>query len=67
MAKASTLAVASTTLPEAAYDEYGACEYADKPNIYRTTHFEPLGTVTDWPEATVIGPTDIADDPLGIE
>jgi hypothetical protein len=33
VAKASTAAVANTTFPASPNDEYGACEYADKPNI----------------------------------
>jgi hypothetical protein len=28
--------------------------------LYKTTQREPVGTVTDWPDATVIGPVDIA-------
>jgi hypothetical protein len=46
-------------------DEYGSCEYAEKPNIYRTTHLEPLGTVTLMPLGNVIGPALIAEYPLG--
>jgi hypothetical protein len=34
---------------------------------YTTTHLDPLGIVTAMPFATEIGPTDIADEPLGIE
>jgi hypothetical protein len=68
-AVAFTAADPNTSLAPAvcANDEKGVSEYDDNPNIYKTTHLDPLGIVTDCPDATVIGPTDIAYDPLGIE
>jgi len=41
-------------------------ELGINPNIYTTTHLDPVGTVTTTPLLTVIGPADIALDPLGI-
>lgn len=39
----------------------------DIPNIYSTTHLDPEGTVITTPAFNVIGPADIALEPLGIE